>query len=162
MPISRHKQIADRLVEWIDESGLLLTGVTVERVDHALHVLTEMPDDEVGKVFVLPLEVTTERIDRSSDVDTCVIAIVIVGKLADTAAATVDPWDLMAEQIHDELRRCRRIRLTGGEEASRVDSHLAGLQDSELLHQSEIFVAAIEMTYRVQVQIGSELDPEGP
>lgn len=104
------------------------------------------------RVSVVPGPAETERISRGQDLFSHSI-MVVVAKATDGSNERIDPLMQLCEEIIDAIRGGTLTSATMPENAKYYSSTFEAIFDRDSLNEHRIFVAQIQVVYRVARQI---------
>jgi hypothetical protein len=111
----------------------------------------DRPDLQELRVSVVPGPAETERVSRGQDLFTHTV-MVMVAKATDGSNGQVDPLMRLCEEIIDVIRGETISAKIMPENAKYYSSSFQTMFDRDVLNDSRIFTAQIEVAYRVPRQ----------
>jgi hypothetical protein len=160
MPLSRHKTIAQDVVDFLDANwSAKPDGVQILRADSFEAAVKAIDDgNETGFIPVIVPRVASTFGDRETDLCETPVFVCVIGSVPGLDQSLIDAWDLRAEQVADVLRdrSLKRLQLPNNILASRKETvSMPTTADADFLYSSEIFFSVIEMRYVFSVPVGS-------
>lgn len=159
MTTSRHAALAQAIVDYLDDTWTdKPASASIVRSYDYEHLVKDLDDDAQSVIAVITPRIGSEFACRGADHDTVTVFVCVLASLANTAAATVDAWDLVTESCRDALRSDTLKAIDIG--SSRLAKCLTRPSlptpyDADYLNGSHVFFSVIETEYQIFVEVSA-------